>query len=531
MKSLLRYLLASLIATTAFTACVDDQGNYSYLSEDEVSIIEIDTTGMGSLRHVFAKSCQPGDIIRMSPKVKYAYPENLKYSWIIYTHPYAAVEQGNTSVYPRPDTICHTLDIEWKVNVKPGRYASHLIVEDTVRGLKANMKMQEQYFTVASQSARSGVYILCDYDGQTDIDYYSSALCLIYGGDEVIHHFYSQELGKGMLPSKPRFISWGDDYYYVFTEEEGYRLNFDGLELMETFDDMFYNAPAYNPQCMAYINQCEALINNGKLHVLYTNRENDRKFSAPIGGDYQAGNYLSQATKTSWYPTTGAMNEDQVIYDEQSQGFRPYFPQEIEIGSFGPTSPDAYINVKKLPSNPLFMAGADGGKTYAILENEGRHELYIMNFFNTVDDGDLSGNGYESIIDLSQCEDIDQMKYLATNYNGTAFFYATEKAVYSFSPSSGRNTSNLIYRCQEGESISCLSIFFGHDTGGFPTPGVALWVGIWSESLRQGTLLEYEIDPYEGLPRDMWGPMFGTGHDNPYITTGYGKIISIASTM
>ena len=81
-----------------------------------------------------------------------------------------------------------------------------------------------------------------------------------------------------------------------------------------------------------------------------------------------------------------------------------------------------------------------------------------------------------------------------------------------------------------GEEITCLSIFFHHASGGFPTPGVALWLGIWEEGKQEGKLLEWEIDPDAGVPVEMWGPMFGAERDEvPFVTTGFGKIKSIAS--
>lgn len=530
MKNILKYITGLMLVSWFVAACNEDEGNYTYLTEDELKaqLIEIDTTGMGSERFVFSGSYNAGDVVKMSPKVKYLYPEDLKYSWIVYPYPYTAVEVGNTSVYPQPDTISHELNVEWTVDLEPGWHTCHLIVEDPVRGLSASMQMGS-YFTINKPGSRSGVFVLSEYDGQTDIDFYTSALCLIYGGDSFIPHYYSEELGHGMIPGKPEFITWGKDYYYVFTENNGYRLNFAGLELMETFDEMFYNAPAYRPQMMRYINSCEFLVNDGKLHVLYVNKGNDRKFSAPISGDYVAGTYLNDATRTTWRPVTGAISADQIIFDEKNMKYRPYFPQEAEVSEFRPTVPDAFADANLLPAKPLVTQGGEGGKTYAIVPVNGVPYLYMFNFYNVVDDGDLSASGANSVIDLSGCEELMNMKYFTSNYNGSAFFYATDKTLYSFSPSSGQTTSNVVYTCAEGEEITCLSIFYSHGSGGFPTPGVALWLGIWEENKKEGKLLEWEIDPNNGTPRSMWGPMFGAVHDAPYVTTGFGKIKSIAA--
>jgi hypothetical protein len=467
-------------------------------------------------------------VVKINPKIKYDHPENLKYAWIVYPYPYEPVQEGNAMVYPKPDTLSRSLDIEWTVNLAPGRWTTQLLVEDIVRGLTASMRMGG-YFTISKQGVKSGVYILSEYEGQTDIDYYASALCLIYGGDNVIPHYYSEECKHGLLPGKPKFISYGNDYYYVFTESGGYRLNFAGLELMEDFNGMFYDTPAFAPQAVKYINNCEYFVNNGKLHVLYTNKGNDRKFSAPIGGDYRAGAYLNDATRNTYSPVVGAIGADQIIFDEQSKGFRPYYPQAAEMGEFGETSGSAFIDAKALPAVPIAMQGGSGGQTYAVVIVDNVPYLYILNFYNVVDDGDLSGNGANSIINLSGCTGITDMKYFASNYQGSAFFYATDKAVYSFSPSSGATTGNLLYECQAGETVTCIEILFGHGDGGFPSAGNVLWIGVWDEVAKNGTLVEYEVDPYGGTARSQWGTMFAPGHANPYITSGYGKIKSICA--
>jgi hypothetical protein len=177
----------------------------------------------------------------------------------------------------------------------------------------------------------------------------------------------------------------------------------------------------------------------------------------------------------------------------------------------------------------LAIKGGEGGKTYAIVENEGNPYLYILNFYNVIDDGDLSGNGINSVIDLSGCRDIRNMKFFEANLNGTAFFYATEKGVYSFTPSSGQTDAATIYECATSEEVTCISLFAGHAGGGFPTAGAILWIGVWDESSKTGKLVEFEIDAYSGLARRQWGDMFAPTHSNPHITTGFGRIKSIVT--
>ena len=529
MKNIFKYIAGTLLASFVIASCHEDNGNYTYLTDAELNalIIRIDTTGMEN-RYAFSGDYYPGDVIKLSPKVHYKYPEDLKYSWIVYSYPYSSVVVGNANMYPKPDTISHDLDLEWTVDLKKGSHTCHLIVQDTVRGLSASMNMGG-YFDVFSLSNLQGVYVLSEYDGQTDIDFYDSDLCLIYGGDMMIPHYYSQELRFGMLPGKPKFMAAGEDYYYVFTEENGYRLNFDGLQLMETFDEMFYQVPdGYNPQAMRYVNNCEFLLNDGKLHVLYTKKDDDRKFSAPIGGDYQAGVYLSDET-LGYRSSSSKLNAHEIIYDEKNKKFRPYFQYDTQVSEFGPTVAGAYADANKLPENPIAMKSGYGGWTYTVVPVNGVPYLYTFNFYDVVDDGDLSADGVNAIIDLSGCKDIMNLKHFIGNNHGSAFYYATEKTLYSFSPTSGQTTAHEFFTCAENEEITCLSIFFGDGGGGFPTAGAVLWAGVWNESTKEGKLLEWEIDPYSGIAVSEWGPIFAPSHELLHVTSGFGKIKSIVA--
>ena len=525
MKKTIKYMFLFIVTAVIFAACFKDNGNYNYLSEEEVGDIIIDTIGVAN-PYLLLQEHPIGAHIEFELYVDYRYPENLKYYWLAYPYPYNPVQQGNAMVNPPADTLGREKKLDWTVDLAAGWWSYAFVVEDTVRGL---IKTREfTYGRIASPGALPGIYLLSEYDGETDIDFYTSCLCLIYGtgpaGDKFTPRYYSSLHGN-TLPGKPRLISYGTEHYYVFTEEDGYRLNFAGLTLMDKFDQMFYDAPTYNPQALNYINSAEFLINDGKLHVLYSSRANDRKFSAPIAGNYMASTHLSTMTRTSYSPVLGAIGADQVIFDDRNLAFRPYFPLALTMGQFKPTLPDANADANHFPAKPVASFSSNGGRTYSIVPNNGKMYLYIMNFYNVADNGDLSGNGSNSIIDLSGCEGINQAKYFCSSTAGSVFFYATDKAAYSFSPTSGQTTAIKMYECTGDEVITCLQQMI---SGGFPTQGCVFWAAVWSESAKEGRLVEIEIDPYSGAARSQYGGQFGnTVTQNPRIIPGFGKIKSM----
>lgn len=527
----LKYLFLLLLATSAFTACYEDEGNYIYLSDEEAGEIVIDTTGMANRYGLL--SMKPGDLIEMSPNVTYRYMENLRYRWFVLpmtNYQYLPVQVGNSLQYPPADTIYYERELHWTVDLEPGQYRFYFMAEDSVRNMRAYFMFASAGTVYTEGAALEGLYMLSEYNGETDIDVYTSSLMLIYGGDSVAPRYYSQITGQ-TIPGSPRFIRGSHtggttrDGYLVATDQTMLRLNNESLVTMDTWDDMFYTAPdVFNPQTCYFMNNADFLINNGKLHVLYTDQSNDRKFSAAIAGDYEAAPFLAHATRTSWGAVSGAINADQIIYDIESHAFRPYYSASSSLSNFRSTSGEAYIDANNMVTDPIAIFNGYGDRTYCITEEEGVYYLYRFNFYNRVDEGDLSADGSRSKLDLSGCTDIALAKLYAANDYGHAFYYATDNAVHSFSPSSGADTSNTLYECEPGETVTAL---YTWNVAGFPTAGSVLWIAVWDENAQEGKLIEFEIDPNYGTARWQYGASYASEHTNPHITTGWGKIVSI----
>lgn len=524
MKAIIKYTFVGLLfLSMIITSCMEDKGNYDYTP---VSPIKIDTIG-NTLARIDFNNAAIGNLLKFKPVVTYTKDlTKLQYYWFIYAYYYVSVQEGNAIVWPQPDTICRSHELDWIVDAKPGSYNMQFMVVDPETGLSA---FQNYYLNIPSKGTKSGLYILSEYNGATDIDLYGSALALIIGGDHFTPKYYSSTHAGEQIQGTPRFISYGKDSYYAFSEQEGLRLSPDGLQLMDEFNGMFYNTPAYNPQKVMYTNNCEFILNDGKLHVMYTSKANDRKFSAPIAGTYQAGySFLANMTKTTYSPVVGAITSDQVIFDISSNAFRPYFPMASAISQFKETVPTAFLDANNLGNAPVAIFEGNGGKTYCIMHNNGKDSLYVFNFYNRVDNGDLSAAGGNSKVSLEGCQGIAQAKYFASGNSGSAFFYATIQSVYSFSYTSGQTAQENIYQCGANEEVTCL---YQMPSGGFPTAGCVLWIAVWNSQTNQGKLVEFEIDPATGKIRSQWGGTFAPSHSNPHITEGFGKIKSMIIKM
>lgn len=551
-KTRLFSLAVGVVAAMSLAGCYDDDSNSvltditnEYGSNTKIELgwdsIAAKAAGVTYESVLYKGTWSKGDTIRYFTKVKYAYPEHLKYTWLLVPYAGGAVQtytEGNKSVYYQPDTVSHEKDLNYVVNLSANTYQLFLVAEDTITGLSQNLKFSSSYqgFTVAAEGIQSGMYLLCETaDGNTDLEVYGSSLMLIYGSFQKTKYYSS--LNGTTIPGKPLFIRAATEggtskrSYMVFTDKNMYRLNRAGLATMNTWDNSFYEKPSkYNPQNFFFTNSCEFLINDGKLYTLYTSKANSRKFSASIAGDkndYTADDFLLFNTKASWRPVTGAIGSDMVIFDKQNLRFIPYYSQKSSMSSFTTTAADAYLDANKLLAQPKVILNGYNNVTYAIIPFGGTNYLCRYNFYNRVDEGDLSYGGDRSRIDLSGCEDLDNAKYWASNTSGDAFYYSSGKNVYSFAPTSGKTKSETVYTCESGEEVTCIYCW-GSVGGGWPTASCILWIATWNENTKTSKLIQYEMDHGSGLPNAMYGPMFGSP-DNPTITTGWQKIVGMVS--
>ena len=513
MRKLFIAIVLMLGIAALVPSCYEDDGNYNY---HDISEIKIDTTGVAQFSSYTQANL--GDTIIVTPEVDYAYPENLSYTWLLYPYPYSTEIVGNTTQYPAPDTIARTLDLNWIVDVEPGWYRYYLEVKDTVLGLSDYVYPNVvNYLNVVSANSFYALMCLSEYDGNTDIDLYYTPLALIFSA-ETKHHFYSEKTGS-LIPGSPSLLGYcSEGYYYAFSDQEGRRLDKNDFLTMENFDEMFYSAPSINAQEYRSVKNQELLINNGKLHVINNNLSNDRKFSSVISGDYKAFPYITQKGYSN---SSGAAC---VIFDEKSKSFMRYYTGGTSFSRYGAASADAYVDANNLPSEPLAIFTYDREKTGVILrDEEGKIALYLYNLW-AIDDSNLSGNGSRSKIDLSACEDIENATMFYAEASGSSFHYATDKAIYGFSITSGETTSNKVYDLPDGDVVTAM---YSIPAAGFPTGGRVYWFATWNEATKNGKIVESEIDPYSGRLDWLWGPRFGLTGPNPSVTEGFGKIVSM----
>lgn len=281
--------------------CMDDLGNYDY-DFDSVPEIVLDSAMLAEVTTTLNYApWNVGDRIQIPLELNYPYPENLVYYWLVMDSPYQAETVGNSEVYPPADTICRTLDFDYTVTLEAGKsYQLWLKIQDTINNISGVYQILYR-ISVPEAGTIGGVYCLQEKDGRLDIDVFGTPVCLIYsyGGSNNFHvedYWSTVHADMPLQGDKPKiYFSSDGQWFYIFTEEEGYRCSPANLVVMDTWEEMFYDAPVYNPQVFVNMNTCDFLINDGKLHTLYHDG-GDRKFLTAVGGDYSLAPFLATST-------------------------------------------------------------------------------------------------------------------------------------------------------------------------------------------------------------------------------------------
>ncbi len=519
MNRIFKGILALSLVAALVIACNQDEGNYNYDYEG-VTEITIDTTGVyvGDLW-----GWAIGDTINFEPNV-YTTGDtaDLRYYYFVMAYYYQPVEVGNAMVFPPADTIWKGKDLHYVVDLTPGEaYQCWFMVEDVKLGVKSYMRLNS-YLPIPVQGESYGIYCAHQKDGHFEIDVVRSDKALILGSGRDTAHWSKNHPNDLFQSSVIDFeYSKAGGWFYLFLEDgTAKRINPVSMAYMEeSWEDMFYEAPVYNPQGVASANGCDFLVNDGKMHVLYTSIAGDRRFPAPVTGSDNIAPWFNTETITSWGHLAGAIDAYQIVYDGDKNAFRPYFNKATSLAGFSPSVSTAPFDVNNVEGEMLYGATFNGTESMYIMNNGGACDLYVACFNNVKDEGSLG----RKKVSLAGCPGIAEAKAFTSTTAGSAFFYTTENKVYSFSYTTGQTEAHLLWEGEEGDETTAICLL---SVGGFPTAGSVLWFGVWNESTQTGKLVEFEIDPISGTANNMWGPMYGI-EDNPLIYEDFGKIEAI----
>ncbi len=525
--------IASIIAILLFAvSCLKDSGNYDY-NYETVPSITIDTVGVSQQYYAILSSSAwaVGNHILFEPNIKYKNGDmnNLDYLWFalqLDEFQYKPIGEGHSSTYRQRDTLATTKALDYVVDLEPGKvYRVYLEVKDRTNRIYNYYQLSSYFVIPAASGNYYGVYCLQEKNGKVDIDVLRSPGALILGSGQD-DNIYTTHNPIDPIEGTPKHLWWSTtgQWFYIVTDKEMRRIDPTGLQTMDKWDEgMFFEEPSvFSPEAFMNVNNCDFLINNGKMHVLYARIAGDRKFGSPILGNYQLYPFLSTETIASYSPVQGAIGAYQVVYDLSSNSYKSYFNKGTSFGTFNAVPGDAAFSVNAMKGTPLYIATLNGGETAAIMKrDDGSIWIDVAVFYNVVDNGYLSRQ--TKAVNLPE---IENATHFCSGESGSAIWYSVGNKVYYYAYTTGQAKAEVLWQGDPNEEVTCMELLF---TGGFPTSGRIFWIAAWNPTTNQGRVIEYEVNPSTGEGDLLYVPMFGGGNEQPRIYEGFGKIYGMTT--
>ena len=343
-------------------SCLDDSGNYDYITPNtvEAKAFDIDTT-----YDLFS-----GDLLTIDPELSTSISdEDILYTWSVNGKVLSTEKVFNEEVY-----------------LIPGDYKFKFEVLDKVLDIRyafaANVRV--------STSLGKGWYLLCNNEGQPNLNFIS------YVRDTSLKLNIYENMNDELLPqgvfkmNSTIFEDWDDiTSRLTFISKEGLSDmvdidSFTGEKVKEHKDDFLsldQHVGSYKPTAYKMNGYNACLVSNGLLYVKTESSLDGKDYLAPVLGDYQASYYLT-------YPNEYVT----VFYDDKN---KRYLRLEMSWGGDIQLRDVVFEDTSLFdPSNTgkecVFFEGYesdwDEANVLAILKDGNKYCLQVLKFKSDYDD-------------------------------------------------------------------------------------------------------------------------------------------------
>lgn len=447
MKTYYLNILGCMLALASLIGCIDDRGNYDYLSKEDVMPIQI--SGLEDSYQTLI-----GDKLKLTATVAGDEGmDNVEYGWYLF----------QTVVAEKRDTLGYGRQLDWTVDCESGFYYLLFEARDLDTGLFTYKKMNLEVNTTLSnvwvllESDGTGVDMdVVKLDGETMEDMITSGGGTRLQGNPVNIQFqnrHCQEVehadGTVEVERKKAFI--------VTTDRDMRVYNGINMELMKPREDCFYEMPStLQPRNYASEGTQDQLNNNGKYYIL--GQGNIGKFGYPLMGPDGTEDYDLHA---DWVAISQAAylwekNTHSFLYAYFSNSSLSYF-DEAKDGetNYGPVKNlEADLQRMLYRSSELnTVTYKSTANTYALMKQpDGSHCIYDLRFQKS------TAYPLNGIYTLPEGCLLGQSTCMAAHHSAPKIFFATngnelwEHNVNSNSDPAARERK--VYAFPAGETIA-----------------------------------------------------------------------------
>lgn len=401
MKKIAKIWIVSCLALLSVSGCNKDEGNYNYISEDELISVQI-----GSLQELSVKA---NSLLTVTPQLNNA--DDSRYSYMWYTI---------SEDYPyKKDTLSIERNLSVNCNLEVGDYKLYFEVKDVALDIYKNVTTS---LMVTASDINKGWYVMKYINGNTDLDYFGLS-------GENRNNVLTDVLGSSALIGKPvgmvylsksynhekknsdgtTTMLYSQSVYQIVSNKDMITLNANDMSVFKTLDNEFYEKPSEtNFQYIAIDNyDTTSLVNGNEVHFLGTAIG---KWGYQSVGDFDFFPFIF----TSWFDTYLYDRKNNLFYNPVNSSYcYPYGMDQDEFTSFDDKEILNLLQRSSIASYTssvygLFRGNKDG--KYYISELEFWFSIYMNN---------------PIFYELSSTDDLPSADVMTAPLGPSVIYYAT----------------------------------------------------------------------------------------------------------
>jgi hypothetical protein len=299
----IKTIITCSILTLMLTSCYKDNGNYSYISDNQLMSVEI-----SALDSVTIKAHSQ---LNITPQL--TNDDENRYSYMWYTI--------NDSYPYKKDTLSTQRDLSVNCNLEVGSYILYFQVKDSLKDI---YKHVTTHLNITATDINAGWYVMKETNGTTDVDYFSldksktqtdlladvvktsplqgKPVSMIY----IPKNYYNEKTNSDGSTT----LQSSQSAYQIASNKDMITLNSNDMSIFKKLKDEFYELPStINIQSLSQdYYYFQFLINDGHTHTLSPGG-GIGKFSYQLPGGYNFHPDILNA----WY--------SDILFDQTSMKF------------------------------------------------------------------------------------------------------------------------------------------------------------------------------------------------------------------
>ena len=441
------------ILTLLASSCVNDLGNYNYISPEE--LLPISISGLKDTTIIINTELDITPVIaNMDNESQY------EYLWFV-------APTTTAGSLPVRDTLAQTRNLSVKIQKVPASYFLTFMVLDKKKDIYAYQRVT---LTVSGTTVTSGYYILKDSNDETDFDYITktgemtpNVLKEVVGGMQLkgkavqVEYQGSYYCHENVLPDGTVQLLTGQRAIHILSDKDMKTFNAATMLLFKDFESEFYNfneVVGRTPQHFRVGSDAIYLINGNNVHNCYTMASHTGRFGYAVGG----------ITSSQVHSQALMQNQNIIVFDKIARSFGLISGTGTTINPYNNSSNAAMLSPTNMEYDivQIIDKGATG-QGYALLRHitDGKHIIARV--------ASTSGAAYPftAFYDVPAGCQMPTAPVVAAPRDAEGIYFATDNRLQSYKLGDVTPKEVVLRTFPAGETISFIKNIYVAGTTGF----------------------------------------------------------------